>query len=173
MRGGRKGEARRSTRQRIYTLVAGALLLALGLGSLRGMLLLGRRKLDEKLYPYPWKVLVALAQVQERYRLHDLDGDGAKAYAPSLEALERAGAISHALAFEAVGGYRYGVVAADAQTWAIRAAPAAEDPAALHYWVDQTHVVRAARGRAADRGADVFLDPRRADVIVFPGWEGK
>ncbi|MCO5165887.1 MAG: hypothetical protein M9894_05910 [Planctomycetes bacterium] len=159
---------RRASRNRVYSLVGGLLIVVLCLAALGSLATLGRRTLDARLYPWPDRTLRALAEAQERYRLGDLDRNGVHDYAASLSDLERAGQITRTLAEGVVHGYRY-AVALDGEGYVITATPdeAVVGSGALHYAIDQFHVVRAAAGVAPGPDAEVFWHPVYHDV--WPG----
>lgn len=151
---------RRSTRNRLYSLVGGLLvvvLCAVALGSLKA---LGRHALDTKLYPWPDKTLRALAEAQERFRIHDLDGDGQLDYAATLGELEAAGQITRTLAEGVVHGYRY-EVRLESSAYEITATPdlATVGTGALHYRIDRSHAVRANVGAPATGQSDMYWHP--------------
>ncbi len=159
---------RRSTRNRVYSLVGGLLVVIMCVVALSSLATLGRRALDARLYAWPDKTLRALAEAQERFRLQDLDEDGQHDYAGDLHELERAGQITRTLADGVVLGYRY-AVQLEAAGYVITATPdvAVVGTAALHYAVDRFHVVRAAEGAPPGPEGEVFWHPVYGDV--WPG----
>lgn len=156
---------RRATRNRVYSLVAGLLVVVLCLLALSTLKGIGLKAIDAGLYVYPDKTLRALAEAQERFRLKDLDGDGQTDYAAGLDELEAAGQITRTLAEGQVHGYRY-AVALDEQGFAITATPdvAVVGTEALFYWIDRDQVVRASVGGPATREAQVFWHPTYGDM---------
>lgn len=160
---------RRSTRNRVYSLVGGLLIVVVCMVALSSLATVGRRALDARLYAWPDKTLRALGEAQERFKLNDLDEDGQKDYAADLHELERAGQITRTLADGAVHGYRYEVRAADG-AYVITATPdvAVVGTGALHYALDRFHVVRAARGAPPGPEAEVFWHPVYGDM-----WTGE
>jgi hypothetical protein len=149
---------RRAARNRVYSLVGGLLvvvLCAVALGSLKA---LGRHALDTKLYPWPDKTLRALAEAEERFRIHDLDEDGQLDYAASLDELEAAGQITRTLAEGAVHGYRY-EVRLGTSAYEITATPEPANSGLLHYRIDRSHVVRANLGGPATPASEIYWHP--------------
>lgn len=160
---------RRATRNRVYSLVGGLLVVVLCMVALSSLATLGRRVLDAGLYAWPDRTLRALAEAQERFRLQDLDRDGQLAYADSLGQLEAAGQITRTLAEGEVLGYRYELLPAP-DGFTITATPnvAVVGSAALHYSVDRFQVVRAAQGGPPGPEGPLFWHPVYGDV-----WEGE
>ncbi|MCW8139430.1 MAG: hypothetical protein KIT58_11080 [Planctomycetota bacterium] len=160
---------RRSTRNRVYSLVGGLLIVVGCLVALGSLATLGRRTLDARLYPWPDRTLRALGEAQERFRTQDLDGNGRHDYAATLHDLERAGQITRTLAEGVVHGYRY-AVALDGDGYVITATPdvAVVGTGALHYAIDRFHVVRAAVGAPPGPDAEVFWHPVYHDVWTGP-----
>lgn len=160
---------RRSTRNRVYSLVGGLLIVILCVVALSSLATVGRRALDARLYSWPDKTLRALAEAQERFKLQDLDEDGQKDYAAGLHELEQAGQITRTLADGAVLGYRY-AIELDANGYVITATPdvAVVGTAALHYAIDRFHVVRAAVGARPGPDAETFWHPVYGEV-----WTGQ
>jgi hypothetical protein len=161
---------RSGNRKRLFTLLGGAFMGVLGVVALGSLATLGRRTLDEKWYTHPDRTLRGLAEAEERYRLHDLDEDGRQDYAPSLEALEAAGQITHALATEEVRGYRY-ALRLEGDGFVATATPdvAVVGTDALFYSVDRFQVVRAARGGPPGPDAGVFWHPVYQNSL----WQGE
>jgi hypothetical protein len=162
---------RRATRNRVYSLVGGLVILVAAIAALRSMALLGQEKIGQKLYPFPGKVLKKLAEVQARYRQQDLDQDGKKAFAGSLAELEAAGCIMPDLAQGPVKGYRYAIVRADAFSYWLTAEPDGTAPIGtdtLFYAVDETQVVRAEVAAPVTSRSGVFLHPLHGDSL----WSG-
>lgn len=151
---------RRSTRNRVYSLVGGLLIVVLCLVALSSLATVGRRALDKSLYAWPDRTLRALGEAQERFKIHDLDADGQKDYASDLHELERAGQITRTLADGSVLGYRY-ELHTDPDGFVITATPdvAVVGTGALHYAIDRYHVVRAAVGAPPGPDAEVFWHP--------------
>lgn len=160
---------RRSTRNRVYSLVGGLLVVILCVVALSSLATLGRRALDARLYAWPDKTLRALAEAQERFKLQDLDEDGQRDYASALSELEEAGQITRTLVDGPVHGYRY-EVRLDATGYVITATPdvAVVGTGALHYAIDRFHVVRAAPGAPPGDEGPTFWHPVYGDV-----WEGE
>src|SRR5688500_18519452 len=148
---------RRGTRNRVYMLVSAFLMLAIFVVALGSLSALSRQALSEVHYPYPDRVIVALAAAQERFRLHDLDEDKTLDYAASLAELEESGQITRTLATGTVHGYRYDLKSTGGN-FEITATPdvALVGTAALHYRVDRTQVVRAEVGQPATAKSEVF-----------------
>lgn len=160
---------RRSTRNRVYSLVGGLLIVIFSIVALSSLATVGRRALDARLYAWPDRTLRALAEAQERFKLQDLDGDGVRDYAAELRELEQAGQITRTLAEGAVLGYRYAVqLEADGYVITATPDPAVVGTAALHYRIDRFHVVRAAAGAPAGPDSDVFWHPVYGEV-----WAGE
>lgn len=149
-------EDRRAVRNRVYMLVTAGMMLLLCVVALAGFLHVGRKELDAKHYSEPWRVLKELVRVQDKFRLRDVDKDGELDYAASLEELERANMITRAMAEEVVRGYRYRLQG-HGQTWEASATPASVT--SLHYFADQTGVIRAARGQPAGPDSQVYWHP--------------
>jgi hypothetical protein len=156
---------RRATRNRVYSLVAGLLVVVLCLLALSTLKGIGLKAIDAGLYVYPDKTLRALAEAQERFRLQDLDGDGQVDYAAALGELEAAGQITQTLAERPVHGYRY-AVELEVQGFSITATPdlAVVGSEALFYRIDKNHVVRAAVGGPATQESQVFWHPVYGDL---------
>lgn len=162
---------RRATRNRVYSLVGGLVILLAAIAALRSMALLGQEKIGQKLYPFPGKVLKKLAEVQARYRQQDLDQDGKKAYATSLAELEAAGCIMPDLAQGPVKGYRYTIVRANDWSFWLTAEPDGTAPIGtdtLFYAVDETQVVRAEVAAPVTSRSRVFLHPLHGTSL----WSG-
>jgi hypothetical protein len=156
---------RRATRNRVYSLVAGLLVVVLCLLALSTLKGIGQKAIDAGLYVYPDRTLRALAEAQERFRLNDLDGDGQRDYAAALAELETAGQITRTLCEERVHGYRY-VVELEVQGFSITATPdvAAVGSEALFYRIDKNQVVRASVGGPATNESQVFWHPIYGDL---------
>lgn len=152
---------RRTTRNRVWSLIAVLLAVTLMIVGLGGLLQMGSRSIDRSIYRQPYLTLEALAKAETRFRQRDLDGDGKKQFAASLTEMGDAGCITQKLAGGEVGGYRYEVIQADANTWSMRASPVAITSQTLFYFVDQSHTVRARVGAPADATSEVFWDPLR------------
>lgn len=157
---------RRTTRNRVYMLVAAGMMVVICVVAMASFLHVGRKRMSEKYYPYPWKVLNDLVRLQNQFRAHDYDGDGVADFASSLAELEDADLITRAMAEEAVQGYRYAIVSSSPAGWAATATPATVT--SLHYFVDHTNVVRAARGGPADGSSEVYWHPLYDRV-----WQGE
>ena len=149
-------QQRRATRRRTYTILGAVLIMGLFATALASMHSLGRRTIGRELYPFPHKTLQALVQAQRRFWLQEED-PSQRAFAPSLRVLEDAGYITPELAQGSVEGYRYTVEEAGAARVVLRATP--EDREALHYYADESEVVRAARGGAATSESQVYFHP--------------
>jgi hypothetical protein len=154
---------RRSTRNRVYTLVGGSMVVLISVAALTTFRHLAEHRISADLYAHPHLTLVALAEAQERYSRELLAAEGKPRYATSLSELEQAGYITDNLATGKVEGYHYVMLEVTPQTWAMTASPI-DDPAQLHYYVDHTHVVRAARGGPAGPTSEVFLHPLHGRV---------
>lgn len=152
---------KRGTRNRVYTLVGALLVMGLAGLSLSLMLRAGRKKVGSHFYPYPHLVLAALCQAQERFRLRDLDEDGARDYAASLAELEAAGIITAELAGGAVHGYRYDLGPTPDGGWRFTATPdvSVVTSQTLSYWADASQVIRAAAGGPAGPDSVVYWHP--------------
>lgn len=165
----RRGGAKKAVRKRVYNLVGLLFMVILCLIGLLMVLHVTQVRIDEELYTEPHKVLnEVFAPIQSRFRRHDRDEDGAQDYATSLAELEEAGMITRRLAEGGVRGYRYEVIRADAQGYAIVATPAAVTTASLFYYMDQTRIVRAATGEPAGADSEVYYDPRHGKL-----WRGE
>lgn len=149
-------EDRRTVRNRLYSLVAAGMLLVVCVVALAGFLHVGRKELDAKHYSEPWRVLKELVRVQDKFRMRDPDGDGVADYAASLEELEDVSMVTRAMAHEEVRGYRY-AMQGQGLTWEARATPASVT--SLHYFADQTGIIRAARGQPAGGESEVYWHP--------------
>lgn len=156
---------RRATRNRVYSLVAGLLVVVLCLLALSTLKGIGQKAIDAKLYVYPDRTLRALAEAQERFRLRDLDEDGQLDYAAALAELERAGQITNALTEGTAHGYRY-EVELEVQGFSITANPdlAVVGSDALFYRIDKHHVIRASVGGPTTSEAQVFWHPVYGDL---------
>lgn len=161
---------RRTSRNRVYTLVGALLMLILCFGALKSALNFTRRRIDSRLYAFPDKTLKALAEAMERFRLQDLDEDGQRDYPTSLDELEAAGQITERLARGDARGYRY-ELRADGAGFTITATPdvAAVGTDALWYSIDRGQVVRAAEGGPPGPDAGVFWHP----VYNYETWSGR
>lgn len=148
-------------RQRVWSLIALLLAVTLMIVGMGGLLQVGSRSIDRSVYSQPYRTLEALAKAQTRFRLRDLDENGKKDFAGSLQALGDAGCITQRLAGGEVGGYRYEVIQADAMTWSMRASPVAVTSQTLFYFIDHSNTVRARVGAPADATCEVFWDPLR------------
>jgi hypothetical protein len=160
---------RRTSRNRVYTLVGAVFMLLVCFALLRSALNFTQRRLDTRWYAFPDRTLRGLAEAMERFRLNDLDDDGQRDYPTSLDELEAAGQITSRLARGHVRGYRY-ELHADAADFRITATPdvAAVGTGALHYSIDRMQVVRAAVGAPAGPEADIFWHPQ----LQYERWGG-
>jgi len=154
-----KGKERRQARYRIYSTVAGLLIILLAVVALSVFLRVGETQLEERVYVSPPKTLQHLAKAQQRFRTQDLDGDGQPNFAPSLAALEEAQCITSRLASGEVQGYGYAVVRGDLEGYVITAAPLAPHPDSLGFWMNQTGVIRAKQGGPADETCEIYYHP--------------
>lgn len=146
---------KRNHRKRLYSLVTLALVCIVGLVAMSTLLARGQLALDEKVYRYPHKTLYHLFKAQRRFHRKK------KHYAKSLEEMGDADVVTKKLTGGLLGGYRYAVVSADAQEWGIGATPVAVSSSSLFYYVDQSGIVRAKVGAAADGTSEVYWSPYR------------
>lgn len=154
-----KGKERRQARYRIYSTVAGLLIIVLAVVALSVFLRVGENQLEERVYVSPPKTLQHLAKAMQRFRTQDLDGDGQPNFAPSLAALEEAQCITSRLAAGEVQGYVYAIVRGDLQGYAITATPLEQHPEALGYYMDQTGIIRAKQGGPATAECEIYYHP--------------
>jgi len=160
---------RRSNRQRMYSITALLLGVVVAIVAMSALLQVGTKRIDEKVYAFPWKTLKALSEAENRYRRHDLDKDGKHYYAKSLDELHAAGCITKKLAVGAIKDYSYAVIYADTdKEYALTATPSEVTTESLFYFVDQTHVIRANEGAPADARSKIFWHPFRGIQ-----WSGK
>lgn len=149
--------SKRDGRKRIYALVTLGMVCLVGLVAMSSLLARGQQALDEKVYRFPHKTLNHLAKAERRFHKRQTP----KRYAKSLEELGNAGMITKRLASGSLGEYRYAIVRADADGWAIQATPAAVTSQSLYYFVDQTGIVRATPGVKATAESPVYWSPYR------------
>jgi len=103
--------------------------------------------------------LRALAIAQGRYRDEDRDANGARDYAPSLEALARAGLLDPELATGTTSGYAFVVERGDATAWSATATPLrAGESGERSFYLDSTGTIRA-RVPSLPREKARFTDP--------------
>jgi hypothetical protein len=151
-------EDRRKLRQRVYSLVALVLTSLLAVVAMAALLQVGQNRIEEGVYRDPVLTLRAIGEAQNRFRLALGETGQPRRYAASLAELEEGGCITRRLASGAVGGYHYRVLERSVG-WAAAATPAAVG--SLHYFIDQSHVVRARRGDPATAESSVFWHPLR------------
>lgn len=146
-------------RQRIYSLTALLVVTVVAIVILvltRDMTLVRYQK---KTYKEPYKVLLRLSEVQTRFFRGDHDEDGVRDYATSLDELGEAALITDRLRSGTVADYTYAVTRADTRGFEIQATPIGEiTSASIHYYVDETQLIRAARGEPATRTSTIYYD---------------
>lgn len=133
------------------------LVCVVGLVAMSSLLARGQQALDEKVYRFPHKTLYHLSKAERRFH-RTLEGHR---YAKSLDELGKAGMITKRLASGNLGDYKYAVIRADKESWAIEATPATVTTSSVHYYVDNTGFVRSNVGSRALPTSDVYWSPYR------------
>jgi hypothetical protein len=161
---------RRARRRSIYYVVMFIAVTIVGTVLLVVLLAAGRQRVRTKLYTDPQRTLLhVVAETETRWRIDPRH----KSYA-TLEILVKEGAISDEFLDGLVEGYRYRILSASANAFAATADPegpapspepgARPRPAPLrrHYYVDETHTIRAEVSKPAGPESPIIWSPRDA-----------